>query len=102
MTQVWRDDYDNEQAFREILADLTPLGFVDTSHLNDVCPSMAFLNSQGEKIVTVWVDYHDPGDREDPELGEFTVDFGGFGVDVERSHIKQQCEQALEIWSMPK
>lgn len=58
-------DFDNLEAFREIEGELAPYDFIDLSWGNDVCPSIAMLDPQGEDVVVrIWVDYKNPDLRE--------------------------------------
>lgn len=46
-----------------------PEGFLDMSWRNDMCPS--FVNEALN--LTIWVDFENPDDREDPELERFML-----------------------------
>jgi len=56
-------DFDNDALFEEVLDLLEPFGFVDTTWGNDECPSIGFLDEDGDDLIRVWVDYADPGKR---------------------------------------
>lgn len=46
-----------------------PPDWVDTSWVNDCCPSFEVLG----KLVRVWIDYPDPNNRKFPTDGRFMV-----------------------------
>jgi hypothetical protein len=66
--------FDNVDAFTTILEAFAPLGFVDTSWSNDVCPSIGLFTEDGdETIYRIWIDYRDPSKREFEGLTTFTM-----------------------------
>lgn len=66
--------FDNLAAFATILEAFAPLGFVDTSWSNDVCPSIGLFTEDGdETIYRIWIDFADPSKREFEGLTTFTM-----------------------------
>ena len=61
-------DFDNAEAFEAMLAALAPMGFVDASWHNDVCPSIGLCRPSGDRILAVYVDYNARELREYPDL----------------------------------
>lgn len=59
-------DYDNRQTFNQLLATLSPWGFVDSSWGNDCFPSISFLgDAENYFHIRIWVAHQDPLNRVD-------------------------------------
>jgi hypothetical protein len=108
MRNPWTEDYDNTEAFWAIAEALAPLGIVDTVYHNDTCPSLGYLNAEGDDIlIRVWIDYRDPEKREvripdmdDEEHWDVWLDFGGFGEPFSSRDLPElvdQVKQAIHI-----
>ena len=73
VTSVPHMEYDNLEMFNKVLDDLSEKGFKDISWGNDACPSVGISSEDGNQYLTVFVDYKDPEQREDPEWTMFHV-----------------------------
>jgi hypothetical protein len=66
--------YDNHDTFERVFDALEPYGFEDSSHPDDVCPSLSYgYYAGGFTRVQVMVNYDRECLREDPDSKEFIV-----------------------------
>jgi Mg2+ and Co2+ transporter CorA len=65
-------DFDNAEAFKQILEHLKQHGFEDMSCKNDTCPCI-WRENKDHSSWTIWIDYKNPELREFKEMSEFAV-----------------------------
>jgi hypothetical protein len=86
-------DFDNGENFAKVLAALQPLGFEDSTWVNDACPSVTKMDAlEFDSVMIVYVDYADPEQREN---GSLAHEFAAYVTAAGTSHEFDSADELI-------